>query len=348
MHCIPQEKRMKGWATSVVWTTNNLSSGNASEFVDKPDNAANVQCPIRDSSTSQLIEVLSLGDNEQTTFLQDYMGDKCSLGGTTNNSLSGNASEFVDKPDNAANIQHPIRDSGTSQSIEVPSLGDAPMNEQTTFLQEYSCNATPGESALYAFNPTSTLSSFGIQCNNQGFGNWSDVNWDTSQVTNGWQVQGNVPSDSWFSHIISSLLNYGLQNANLTLEAPQLAFTFVHAVPQGPPVPMLAQVPPLLAVQSPPMVNPSSFLPLSNTDAPECHSQDMYSPSLAKEAKAMQDAAIEAAKAAKVATRAAKEAREAAKPEQAMRSGHASTLPDHLKQVGYAPPKWGSQAKKSA
>jgi hypothetical protein len=55
---------------------------------------------------------------------------------------------------------------------------------------------------------------------------------------------------------------------------------------------------------------------------------------LAKEAKAAQEAAIEAAK-------------EAAKPEQATRSGRASTLPGHLKEVGYAPPKRGFRAKKS-
>lgn len=68
---------------------------------------------------------------------------------------------------------------------------------------------------------------------------------------------------------------------------------------------------------------------------------------LAKEAKAAQEAAIEAAKAAKVAAKAAKEAKEAAKPEQATRSGRASTLPSHLKEVGYEPPKRSLRAKKS-
>ena len=43
------------------------------------------------------------------------VGNKCGLGGTTNNSSSGNVSEFVDKPDDAGNVQHPI---GDSQSIE--------------------------------------------------------------------------------------------------------------------------------------------------------------------------------------------------------------------------------------
>ena len=56
---------------------------------------------------------------------------------------------------------------------------------------------------------------------------------------------------------------------------------------------------------------------------------------------------IEATKVIKAAAKAAKEAKEAAKPEQAMRSGRASTLPGHLKEVGYAPPKQGLQAKKS-
>ena len=69
---------------------------------------------------------------------------------------------------------------------------------------------------------------------------------------------------------------------------------------------------------------------------------------LVREAKAAQDAAIKAEKVAKAAAKAAKEAREAAKPEQATRSGRASTLPDHLKQAWYAPPKWGSWVKKSA
>ncbi|KAF8230320.1 hypothetical protein L208DRAFT_1476727 [Tricholoma matsutake] len=462
-----KEEEGVGNKCSLGGTTNNSLSGNASEFVDKPDDVANVQCLIGDSGTSQSIEksFLSLGDNEQTTFLQEYMGDKCSLGGTTNNSSSGNASEFVDKPDDAANVQCLIRDSSTSQLIQVPSLSDAPMNEWTTFLQEYSCNAAPGESALYAFNPTSTLSSFGIQCNNQGFGNWSDVNWDTSQVANGWQVQGNVPSDSWFDCIISSLLNYGLQNANLTLEAPQPAFTFAQAVPQGPLVPMSVQgINPIGGINPPPSaplagtivlqaapastpaqlpitpsgsINPPPSTPLLGTiilqvppllasslaqECPQVPSKTTPLPTnlllglldgkeneavgdggkgggksqagnsgnkrgarkrkvddalvgtkdgaasklrrkctsktageeammatteaskadrLAKEAKAAQDAAIKAAKAAK-------EAREVAKPEQARRSGRASTLPDHLKQAGYAPPKRGSRAKKSA
>lgn len=61
------------------------------------------------------VSVPSFGDNEQTTFLQD---DKCSLGGTTISLSSGNASEFVGKPNDAANIQCPVGDSGTSQLIE--------------------------------------------------------------------------------------------------------------------------------------------------------------------------------------------------------------------------------------
>ncbi|KAF8218448.1 hypothetical protein L208DRAFT_1498317, partial [Tricholoma matsutake] len=294
------------------------------------------------------------------------------------------------------------------------------------------------------------------------FSNWSDINWDTSQVANGWKVQGNVPSNSWFDHIISSLLNYGLQNANLTLEAPQPAFTFAQAVPQGPPVPMLAQgIHPIGGINPPPSaplagtivlqaapasaptqlpitpngsINPPPSTPLSGTitlqlcpgmssgaqqNYPITHqpigwfarwkavgdggkgggksqagnsgnkrgarkrkaddalvgtkdsaasksrrrctsktageevmmatAEASEADRLAKEAKAMQNAAIKAAKAAKAATKAAKaatkaakEGREVAKPELAMRSGRASTLPDHLKQVGYAPPKWGS------
>ena len=90
---------------------------------------------------------------------------------------------------------------------------------------------------------------------------------------------------------------------------------------------------------------------------------DMPEPNGAKEtdrvtkeaaAKAAQEAAVAAAKAAKeaakAAAQAAKEAKEAAKgaPELATRSGRSSNLPDHLKQVGYAPPKRGSRAKKDA
>jgi len=61
---------------------------------------------------------------------------------------------------------------------------------------------------------------------------------------------------------------------------------------------------------------------------------------LEKEAKITEEAAIEAAKAAK-------DAREAVGPEQARRSGCVSTLPDHLKEAGYAPPKRVLQGKKS-
>jgi hypothetical protein len=67
---------------------------------------------------------------------------------------------------------------------------------------------------------------------------------------------------------------------------------------------------------------------------------------LEKEAKIAEEAAIEATKAAKAAAKAAKEAREAAGPEQARRSGRVSTLPDHLKEAGYTPPKQGSRGKK--
>jgi len=68
---------------------------------------------------------------------------------------------------------------------------------------------------------------------------------------------------------------------------------------------------------------------------------------LEKEAKVAEEAAIEAAKAAKAAVKAAKEAREVAGPERARRSGRVSTLPDRLKEVGYAPPKRASRGKKS-
>ena len=62
---------------------------------------------------------------------------------------------------------------------------------------------------------------------------------------------------------------------------------------------------------------------------------------LEKVAKIAEEAAIEVAKSAK-------EAREAVGPERARRSGHVSTLPDHLKEAGYVPPKRVSRGKKSA
>lgn len=70
-------------------------------------------------------------------------------------------------------------------------------------------------------------------------------------------------------------------------------------------------------------------------------------PDLEKEAKITGEAAIEAAKAEKATVKAAKEAREVARPERARRSGRVSTLPDRLKEAGYAPPKRVSRGKKS-
>jgi len=91
-------------------------------------------------------------------------------------------------------------------------------------------------------------------------------------------------------------------------------------------------------------------------DATEATTEETEANRLAKEAKDAQEAAVEAVKAAKVAAKAAKAvkavkgakgAREATKPEQARRSGHMPTLPDHLKKAGYTQPKRNSQAKKS-
>ena len=91
-------------------------------------------------------------------------------------------------------------------------------------------------------------------------------------------------------------------------------------------------------------------------EAREATTEETEADKLEKEAEAAQEAAIEAtkaakaakvaAKAAKVATKAAKAAREAAEPGPARRSGRVPTLPDHLKEVGYSPPKRSSQANK--
>lgn len=77
-------------------------------------------------------------------------------------------------------------------------------------------------------------------------------------------------------------------------------------------------------------------------EAREAMMEEAEADKLEKEAEAMQEAVIEATKAAK----AAKVAREAAEPGPARRSGHVPILPDHLKEVGYSPPKRSSQVNK--
>ena len=84
-------------------------------------------------------------------------------------------------------------------------------------------------------------------------------------------------------------------------------------------------------------------------EAMEATTEETEADRLEKEAEATQEAATEAtkaAKAAKAAAKAAKEARKAEKPGPARRSGRVPTLPDHLKEVGYSPPRRGPRANK--
>ena len=86
-------------------------------------------------------------------------------------------------------------------------------------------------------------------------------------------------------------------------------------------------------------------------EATEATAEETVANRLEKEAEVAQEVAIEATKAAKVAKVAAKEAKEARKVEKpgpARRSGRVPTLPDHLKEVGYSPPRRGSRANKKS
>ena len=85
--------------------------------------------------------------------------------------------------------------------------------------------------------------------------------------------------------------------------------------------------------------------------AMEATAEETVANRLEKEAEAVQEVAIEATKAAmaeKVAAKEAKKARKVEKPGPARRSGHVPTLPDHLKEVGYLPPRRGLWANKKS
>ncbi|KAF8231573.1 hypothetical protein L208DRAFT_1378056 [Tricholoma matsutake] len=66
-----------------------------------------------------------------------------------------------------------------------------------------------------------------VPYNNATFGNF-DWTW-----SNGGQMQLNIPSDSWFKGLLSTLPSDGQQSADLGLEVQQPSFTTAHAGPLG-------------------------------------------------------------------------------------------------------------------
>jgi len=72
-------------------------------------------------------------------------------------------------------------------------------------------------------------------------------------------------------------------------------------------------------------------------EATEAITEEGEAERLGKEAKAMQEVVIEAAKAAK-------QAKEVAKPEQVRRSARVQAISDYLKEVGHTPPRRNLQA----